>query len=107
MILPDSPGESWKVEVCVTCSFDRRYVNSNIVIINDCDVRELDAPNSNPNYAGDAIEYPESGCYPNVQRVTFIILFEEIKDVIKSTTENHYADADMRCQENFVGTSAN
>lgn len=107
MIFPDAQSESWKVEVCVTCSFGRRDANADIVVVNDGDVRNFDAPTSNSKCADEAIEYPDSCGYPNVQRVTFVALGEKVEDVIKDTTENCYADTDMRDQENLVNTSAN
>src|SRR5215472_3159186 len=79
MRFPNTPCESWKVEVCVTCGPDGRDINANVVVINDGDVRTFDAPASNSNYADKAIEHPDSGCYPDVQRVTFVVLGEEVE----------------------------
>ena len=107
MNFPDTPGESWKVEVCVTCGTDRRNVNANVLVVNDGDVRVFDATGSNPNYADKAIEHPYCSCHPDVQRVTFVVLGEEVEYVIKRTAKNCHTDTDMRDQENLIEMSAN
>lgn len=95
MILPDSPRQSREVQVRVTICIDIWNVNSNVLVVDDCYLRLPYSASCYSNDPDQTIGNPYRRCDPDVQRIAFIVLREQVINVIEGPAEYTNADTDM------------